>query len=321
MLKNRSGQYVYFSLISALSGNAVAGASGSVSGRKCLDGLSGMITLSGNVIELGGGAYRANLYDFDTNGDQAGYYFTASGCVPVLLNYDMIDGNGSGRFYPASGMTFPASGAFATVSPASLSGVTIQSGAYSTVLPANLSGVFATVLPANLSGVVANSGLFVTATATVDPAAISGVFATVPKATLSGVVVQSGAYATVLLANLSGVVANSGLSVSVLPANLSGLVASVLPDTLSGVTVNVLSGTTYLNSGFAASVLTHPFTGMDYSGQRNLLNAARKLINRFDLAAFSGRLAVYREDDSTLAYLQDVTTQSGAVPITALKGN
>ena len=63
MLRNRSGQFVYFTLVSSLSGNAVTGSSGSISGRKSLDGLSGMIVLSGNIIELGGGSYRANLYD------------------------------------------------------------------------------------------------------------------------------------------------------------------------------------------------------------------------------------------------------------------
>src|SRR4051812_34833091 len=99
MLKNRSGQFVYFSLISAISGNQVTGASGSISGRKSLDGLSGLIVLSGNIIELGGGSYRGNLYDFDTNGDQVGYFFSASGCVPVQYQFDMIDGNGSGRIY------------------------------------------------------------------------------------------------------------------------------------------------------------------------------------------------------------------------------
>lgn len=144
MRKNVSGQYLYFSLISAISGNPVTGASGAISGRKSLDGLSGMIVLSGNIIELGGGSYRANLYDFDTNGNQVGYLFTASGAVPVQYQFDMIDGNASGAVWPASGVNV-------TVPIASISGNISNSG------------LFTTVLPANLSGVVANSGLNVNA--------------------------------------------------------------------------------------------------------------------------------------------------------------
>ena len=64
-----------------------------------------MIVLSGNIIELGGGSYRANLYDWDCSGDQCGYLFTASGCVPVQYHFDMIDGNASGRVYLASGQS------------------------------------------------------------------------------------------------------------------------------------------------------------------------------------------------------------------------
>lgn len=175
--KNVSGQYLYFCLVSTASGLPVAGASGVISGRKSLDGLSGMIVLSGNIIELGGGSYRANLYDHDTNGDCAGYLFTASGCAPV--QYSMVTQGGmSGSFH-------------------------LGSGAYAVDIP--------------------------------------------------------------------------------------------------------------------QGVLAADFSGMDCSGSRNLLNAARKLVNRFDLSAFSGRLAVYKEDDTTLAFTQDVTGQSGAVPIVQLR--
>lgn len=271
MRKGISGQYVYFSLVSAISGNPVTGASGAISGRKSLDGLSGMIVLSGNIIELGGGSYRANLFDFDTNGNQAGFLFTSSGTVPVQYHFDMIDGNASGAVWPASGVnvTVPIasisgnvsnSGLFTTVLPANLSGVVANSGLFASVLPANLSGVFASVLPANLSGVVANSGLF----ATVLPENLSGVvansglFATILKANISGVVANSGlfttaavdpatlsgVFATVLPANLSGVIANSGLFTTVLPENISGVIANsglfvtVLKATISGVVAN-----------------------------------------------------------------------------------
>ncbi len=179
MQKNQSGQFVYFSMISALSGTPLTGLSGLISGRKSLDGLSGMIVLSGNIIELGGGSYRANLFDFDTNGNQVGYLFTgASAAVPVQYQFDMIDGNGSGRIYIASG--------------------SITSGLIASGIIFVASGPFVNVPIATISGAIANSGLFVS----------------VPPATLSGVIINSGAFVTVPPATLSGVVANSGLNVN-----------------------------------------------------------------------------------------------------------
>lgn len=116
--KNVSGQYLYFSLVSAISGNVVTGASGSISGCRSLDGLSGMIVLSGNIVELGNGFYRANLYDFDTNGNNAGYLFTASGCVPASYSVVTLGG--------VSGALFSASGQAVSVNSGQLSGQIIN---------------------------------------------------------------------------------------------------------------------------------------------------------------------------------------------------
>ena len=286
MLRAISGQFVYFDLASAISGNPVTGASGSISGRKATDAISGMIALSGNIIELGGGMYRANLYDFDTSGLYVGYYFTASGCVPRSFSVVTTDAS-SGRVYPASGVN-------AVVPPASLSGVVANSG------------LTVSVVKETISGVVANSGLFVTATASVAsgslylasgsifrntfasgvigssggfpqawgnsgqtfPAsgvtqAASGPFVNVPPATLSGVVANSGLFVSVPIATLSGTVGASGIFANVPPASLSGVVANsgltvtVIKETISGVVANsglnvvasTASGTLYLASG------------------------------------------------------------------------
>ncbi len=173
-----SGQFLYFALNSVLSGFPITGFSGAISGRKASDGISGMIVLSGNIIELGGGMYRANLYDFDCSGDCMGYLFTASGAVARDFSVVTVGG--------MSGFLYPASGVNATVPPSSLSGVVANSG------------LFVTVPIASISGAIVNSGLFVT----------------VPTASISGVVANSGLFTTVLPANLSGVVANSGLNVN-----------------------------------------------------------------------------------------------------------
>jgi hypothetical protein len=273
--KATSGQFLYFGMVSALSGNAVTGISGSISGRKASDGVSGMIVLSGNIIELGGGMFRANLFDFDCSGDYMGYTFTASGCVPA--NFTMVTQGG------LSGSLFPASGVNVVVPIASISGAVTNSG------------LTVTVVKETISGVVANSGLFVTATASVASGSLylasgslfretfasgvigasggfptawgnsgqgfsaSGVNAVVPIASISGVnaVVPiagiSGVNAVVPSATLSGVVANSGLTVSVVVATISGNNSIVPPATLSGVVTN---------SGLTVTVIKETISGV-----------------------------------------------------------
>jgi len=78
-----------------------------------------------------------------------------------------------------------------------------------------------------------------------------------------------------------------------------------------------------LTSYIPSQVLTYDYSylsGNIASGNlgRNLLNATRKLINRFSLVSSSGYLDVYQEDDSTIAYQQAVGVTSGAPPITSM---
>lgn len=95
--------------------------------------------------------------------------------------------------------------------------------------------------------------------------------------------------------------------------------APVTPTSGAYVVGTVLSGTTYLNSGVFASVLTYDFSGLVVSsGIKCLLNANRKLTNKWDLSAASGYLTVYGEDNSTVAYKQSVSSASGALPVTGL---
>src|SRR5574338_591103 len=122
-----SGQFLYFSLVSVFSGNAVTGASGAISGRKAVDGAT-MALLSGNIVEDAGGMYHANLYDWDTSGRNIGYLFSSSGCA--LVSFMVVTTGGvSGRIYTASGM-WPASGTNSVVPRATLSGVQLISGTF-----------------------------------------------------------------------------------------------------------------------------------------------------------------------------------------------
>lgn len=131
------------------------------------------------------------------------------------------------------------------------------------------------------------------------------------------------------------------------PATLySGQVTSPYSGSMSGQKVDTLSGQTYPNSGLAVNLLSgniaslysgsintqtfqsggteladvflrRPFAsgGAVLSGQRNLIYAARKLTNKWDLQAVSGFLVVYAENDATEAYRQAVTPVSGAAPL------
>lgn len=355
MLKNRSGQYVYFTLVSSLSGNPVTGASGSISGRKSLDGLSGMIVLSGNIIELGGGSYRANLYDFDTNGDQAGYLFTASGCVPIQYQFDMLDGNGSGRIYIASGSitsgliasgtVFVASGA-STVATLYSGQLTLPySGSLSGQVVVAASGVFSTaslnsgqsvlVYSGQLSGqpvTLASGTTFLASGSITSGVIVSGVYVNAATTVASGISVVASLYSGQLVSLFSGsfsgqpvnatATVNSGLSViaTLYSGSLSGQQVDVLTNLdKSGYVGTVISGTTYVNSGYESRLLAYDFSGLSVnSGTRCLLNANRKLINRWDLSTNSGYLTVYQEDDSSTAYKQAVTITSGAEPVTGL---
>ncbi len=200
-----SGQFLYFDLVSAISGNAVTGASGVISGRKATDDVSGMILLSGNIIELGGGMYRANLYDFDTSGLFIGYLFTASGCVPRSFSVVTIDST-SGRLFLSSGQA-----------------TSLNSGQEVLVYSGQLSGQRVNLLSGNQTQVW------------------SGTFVNVFSGQLSGQQVTAAAPAsgTTFLASGQAVSLNSGQFTLPYSGQLSGQQVNLL----SGNQVGVLSGT------------------------------------------------------------------------------
>lgn len=275
----RSGQTVYFTMVSALSGNPVAGiASGNISGRRCIDG-GAQTVCSGPVIDDGGGQYHLNGFALDFDGNNIGFYFTASGCVPVSL-MGITQQNVSGKLYPASG-AYIASGINTTVPTSSISGTVFASGGNVTVPISSISGV----VP------------------------VSGATVTVPIASISGTVFASGGNVIVPIASISGVQIASGSS-----------------------TIGTLFSGTVSTNTYASGVLSYTiprntllFDYTNLSGNvasgisgRCLLNATRKLMNKFSFTDVSGYLSVYQEDDALLAFQQGSTALSGAAPVTAL---
>lgn len=92
------------------------------------------------------------------------------------------------------------------------------------------------------------------------------------------------------------------LSGSVTPSSFSsGTATAYIPDRI------LTRDYSYLSGNVASGMLG-----------RCLLNATRKLMNRFSLTTTSGYLDVFQEDDSTLAYQQVVGFTSGAPPITSM---
>lgn len=92
--RQRSGQNLFFDLVSALSGNPVTGQATGISGRVASDDGSQHV-LACAIAEVGGGQYVAGLFPADLSGNTLGYLFTASGCVPRSFTIETT-GNTSG---------------------------------------------------------------------------------------------------------------------------------------------------------------------------------------------------------------------------------
>jgi hypothetical protein len=235
----------------------------------------------------------------------SGQSYTASGINAtatvlsgqVYLNSGYVLSN-SGQFYVASGSVAATanSGLFVSVPISSISGVNVVAaqGSGTTFLASGqavylYSGQSVNVYSGQLSGqpVTTGSGLFVS----VPISSISGVNSVVPASTLSGVIANSGLFVSVPISSISGV--NAG-------------------------NVSVASGQVFLASGWPQQVLTYNFSGLPNNPVHTMVNALRKLIDRWDTTTNSGQLTVYLEDAASVAYMQPLTSQSGAAPVTAL---
>lgn len=80
--KNTAGQTVCFLLLNASTGAGLTGATVAV--RRCIDGTFAAAT--GTVTEDAGGWYKFAPSQADTNGDQIGFFFSATSAVGVSLN-------------------------------------------------------------------------------------------------------------------------------------------------------------------------------------------------------------------------------------------
>jgi hypothetical protein len=81
--KNTASQFVHIAGVNVSTGAIVTGATWTM--RRCLDGTfaAGGATITEDT---GTGFYKVALTQADTNGNDIGYFFTATNCVPVTLN-------------------------------------------------------------------------------------------------------------------------------------------------------------------------------------------------------------------------------------------
>jgi hypothetical protein len=216
--RNVSGQFVYFTLTSVFSGNVQAGVAAAVSGRKALDGAAQAL-LSGSISEVGGGQYRANLFDFDTDGNCIGFLFTASGCSPVNFSVT-TDGNTSGRVWLSSGQA-----------------VSLNSGQSVLVYSGQLSGQPVSLLSGQIVSLYSGQSVLV----------YSGQLSGQPVSLLSGRSwIASGSPVAIL--DKSGYALSSGgnyqAGASIVKLNMSGLEPDAAKQSILGL---VLKGTAGFN--------------------------------------------------------------------------
>ena len=296
--RNISGQYLYFAF--RTSGGALLVSGGTVAAHKSIDG-GAPGGLSGTVIHVQSGQWQASTWPLDVDGRQIGFFFMHTSALPVSI-YALTTDNVSGRIYVASGNTV-------NVFSGQLSGQRLDlTSGISFIASGNTVRVFSGQLSGHAVDLL--SGYSYTA---------SGINATVPPITIA-----SG---TTYLAS------GTPLFYSGYYFLASGQNINVFSGQLSGQTTVPSSGQGYLASGsvfkntFASGVIAidfpYAYLKVDQSGvtgeaTRSPINASRKLTNKWDMVTNSGYLTVFKEDDSTEAYKQAVTTLSGALPVTSL---
>lgn len=250
--KNTAGQRVFFGLVNASTGAAITGAT--VTAQRAIDGAA-QAAITGTITEIGGGQYRADLSQADTNGDFIGLLFTATNAMPVsrfarTTNADLLDGVRLGL----------------------------------TALPNANAGASGGLPTGNASGQV-------TVAALTSNALDSVALATSAADEIATAVWSAASRSLTDKAGFS--LATDGLSAAALSAGAGTKVADIV-----------------LRRSFAAAEAS---SDGDTLGARSLLGAGSKLTNR--VRVNSGKLQIYRANDTTLFFEQNLTSDPAAEPI------
>lgn len=81
-------------------------------------------------------------------------------------------------------------------------------------------------------------------------------------------------------------------------------------------TINWGGSAVAVPNDLADAILKRDMSAVTGESARSLLNAIRKLMNKWSISGST--LTVYKEDDATSAYTQSIGTTAGADPITSL---
>ncbi len=269
--KNVAGQFLYFSMINASTGAAMTGLSGSITKRRNIDGTNAAAT--GTITEPNNdGQYQMALSQADTDGNDIGYYFTATGAIPVSFTVlttaanpadaarlgltslpNAVPGAAGGTLIAGSNSGTITFGAFTVTGT-----MTVSDGIIVTRSTGNSAGV-------SLSGSGSGHGLNVVAGATGNGVSIVG------GATLgNGVRIATTLGDALLLAPTSG----TGISGN-MTGNVSGSVTSVTNPVTVGTnndktgysisgTITTLDG---LNTTLPTTILSTALPGAFTTGQ------------------------------------------------------
>ena len=118
-------------------------------------------------------------------------------------------------------------------------------------------------------------------------------------------------------AEVAGVQADTNDIQTRLPAALVGGRMDSSVGALAADTITASSLAADAATEIADALLKRDMSAVSGEAARSLLNAIRKLMNRW--AVSGGVLTIYKEDDTTPAWTQTVTSTAGAAPITELE--
>jgi hypothetical protein len=297
--KNTAGQFICVQLLLTASGAIATGLTPTV--RRCIDGA--FAAGGGTVTEdTGTGGYKYAMAQADTNGNDISLFFTATGAMPVCVNFvtTAADPTDSVRF----GLTALPNAAVSGVGGLLTAPTTANVGL------ADLSRILGTALTETAGQIAGAFKKFF------DKATPTGTINSIPDAVAGaagGLFIAGSNAATT--ANITG---NITGNLSGSAGSVTGAVGSVT----AGVTVTTNSDKTgyALTSGerdsVADAILDRDMsTGTDSGSPtvRTVRQALRFLRNKWSIAA--GTLTVCKENDVTASWTSTVGTDAAAVPI------
>lgn len=338
--KNVAGQFIYFAGINASTGAALTGATFSY--RRSIDGT---FAAGGGTIteDTGLGFYKCALSQADTNGNDLGFFFTATNAIPVCINViaTAADPTDAVRLGLSSLPNAAAEAAGGLYTRGTGTGQIAQDAAGNVRVNVDTIKTNAVVnggtitFPTNATlasttNITSATGITLTATTGLgnQTANITGTVTTVTNltnaptagdltATMKTSVENAVWDATAASHNTAGTTGNKLNSaasagdpwVTALP----GAYGAGSAGYIVGNNLNAAVGSVPTATQNADALLKRDMSAVTGESARSPLNALRFLRNKWSVSA--GTLTVTKEDDATSAWTASISTDAAAVPI------